>query len=74
MTLRAVLVGILALTVVAGPSVARVQAAGEIFIPLLVYRTGPYAPNGIPIANGASDYFTLVNERDGGINTVKIAF
>jgi len=73
-TLRAVLVGILALTVVAGPSVARVQAAGEIFIPLLVYRTGPYAPNGIPIANGASDYFTLVNERDGGINTVKIAF
>ena len=74
MTLRAVLVGILALTVAVGPSVARVQAAGEIFIPLLVYRTGPYAPNGIPIANGASDYLTLVNERDGGINTVKIAF
>jgi len=74
MTLRAVRVGILALTVVVGPSVARVQAAGEIFIPLLVYRTGPYAPNGIPIANGASDYLTLVNERDGGINTVKIAF
>jgi branched-chain amino acid transport system substrate-binding protein len=74
MTLRAVLVGILALTVVVVPSVARVQAAGEIFIPLLVYRTGPYAPNGIPIANGASDYLTLVNERDGGINTVKIAF
>ena len=74
MTLRAVLVGILALTVAVGPSVARVQAAGEIFIPLLVYRTGPYAPNGIPIANGAIDYFTLVNERDGGVNGVKIAF
>ena len=43
-----------------------------IFMPLLVYRTGPYAPNGIPIANAASDYFTLVNERDGGINGVKI--
>jgi branched-chain amino acid transport system substrate-binding protein len=74
MTLRAVLVGILALAVAAGPSVTRAQAAGEIFIPLLVYRTGPYAPNGIPIANGASDYFTLVNERDGGVNGVKIAF
>ncbi len=27
-------------------------AQDEQFIPLLVYRTGPYAPNGIPIANG----------------------
>ncbi len=39
----------------------------------LVYRTGPYAPSGIPIANGFIDYFTLVNERDGGINGVKLA-
>jgi branched-chain amino acid transport system substrate-binding protein len=48
--------------------------AKEIFIPLLVYRTGPYAPSGIPIANGFVDYFSMVNERDGGINGVKIAW
>jgi len=45
-----------------------------IFVPLLVYRTGPYAPNGIPIANGALDYFDLINARDGGINGVKVAY
>jgi branched-chain amino acid transport system substrate-binding protein len=44
----------------------------EQFFPLLVYRTGPYAPNGIPFADGVSDYLTLLNERDGGINKVKI--
>jgi len=48
--------------------------AKEQFIPLLVYRTGPYAPNGTPWANGKQDYLKLVNERDGGINGVKITF
>ena len=47
-------------------------AAEQIFVPGLVYRTGPYAPNGIPFANGMKDYLTLINERDGGINGVKI--
>jgi len=74
MTLRVLLVGTLALILAGGLPLTKAQAAGEIFIPLLVYRTGPYAPNGIPIANGAADYFTLVNERDGGINGVKITF
>ena len=49
-------------------------AAGEQFIPVLVYRTGPYAPSGIPVANGFRDYYTLINKRDGGINGVKISF
>ena len=31
-------------------------------------------PSGIPIANGFVDYFTLLNERDGGINGVKVAW
>jgi branched-chain amino acid transport system substrate-binding protein len=48
--------------------------AAEQFIPMLVYRSGPYAPNGIPVANGFADYFNLVNARDGGINGVKITF
>ena len=49
-------------------------AQNEQFFPLLVYRTGPYAPSGIPAANGAVDYFKLINERDGGINGVKITW
>ena len=35
-------------------------------------RPGYYAPNGIPFANGMKDYLTLINERDGGVNGVKI--
>ena len=55
------------------PAVPKVMAA-EQFIPMLVYRTGPYAPNGTPVANGFRDYYTLLNKRDGGINGVKAVF
>ena len=48
------------------------MAQNEQFFPALVYRSGAYAPNGIPFANGYADYLSLVNERDGGINGVKI--
>ncbi len=48
--------------------------AKEQFFPLLVYRTGPYGPNGTPWANGKQDYIKLINARDGGINGVKITF
>ena len=48
--------------------------SNEIFVPVLVYRTGAYAPNGIPWADGYVDYLKLVNERDGGVNGIKIAF
>jgi branched-chain amino acid transport system substrate-binding protein len=75
MRLRPLLIGALAVLTLAGPLAASASAqAKEMFIPLLVYRTGPYAPSGIPIANGFVDYFTLVNERDGGINGIKIAW
>lgn len=47
--------------------------AKEQFFPVLVYRTGAYAPNGVPWANGYVDYLKLVNER-GGINGVKVTF
>src|SRR5262245_2255222 len=65
-------VGITLVTLLA--SAAPALAQNEQFIPNLVYRTGAYAPNGIPIANGIADYYKLVNERDGGINGVKIVF
>ncbi|MCM5682082.1 ABC transporter substrate-binding protein [Schlegelella sp. S2-27] len=47
--------------------------AKEQFFPVLVYRTGAYAPNGVPFANGYVDYLKLVNAQ-GGINGVKITF
>jgi branched-chain amino acid transport system substrate-binding protein len=46
--------------------------ASELIIPALEFRTGPYAASGIPMWSGFSDYLTLLNERDGGINGVKI--
>ena len=48
--------------------------ADEQFLPLLVYRTGPYAPSGIPLANGFVDYYKLINKRDGGVNGVKLTW
>lgn len=68
---RATAVAFLAVAVLAWSVPAPAQDRG-IFIPVLVYRTGPYAPNGIPSANGLSDYFHLINERDGGINGVRL--
>jgi branched-chain amino acid transport system substrate-binding protein len=50
-----------------------VAQAKEQFVPVLSYRTGPYAPNGTPWANGFVDYLKLVNSK-GGINGVKIAY
>ncbi len=47
--------------------------ANEQFFPVLVYRTGAYAPNGVPFANGYVDYLKLVNAK-GGINGVKVSF
>jgi branched-chain amino acid transport system substrate-binding protein len=70
---------VLAATVaVAGLSSALVSTVAtaqtkEQFFPVLVYRTGAYAPNGVPFANGYVDYLKLVNAR-GGINGVKVSF
>jgi branched-chain amino acid transport system substrate-binding protein len=45
----------------------------ELVFPQLSYRTGPFAAGGIPFADGYADYFTLLNERDGGIGGVLTA-
>ena len=50
---------------------AAYAAEKEQFFPVLAYRTGAYAPNGAPWANGFIDYMKLTNAR-GGINGVKI--
>jgi len=51
---------------------ASAYAQNEQFFPMLVYRTGAYAPNGVPFANGMHDYYKLLNARDGGIGGVKL--
>jgi branched-chain amino acid transport system substrate-binding protein len=61
----AVLVGA---PILAGQAVAQ----DSVYVPLLTYRTGPYAGSGTPIANGMHDYLQMLNERDGGIGGAKI--
>ena len=54
--------------------VTAVVAAGEQFIPILSSRQGGQRFVQIPQANGYIDYLTLLNERDGGINGVKLVW
>ena len=46
-------------------------AHADLVIPDLSYRTGPYAPGGIPFSDGYQDYFKLLNARDGGVGGEK---
>jgi branched-chain amino acid transport system substrate-binding protein len=55
------------MTAVAVAMMAASPALAELTIVDTSYRTGPYAANGIPFSDGYQDYFTLLNERDGGI-------
>jgi len=48
------------------------QAEDSLYMPSLTYRTGPFAGGGTPFADGYRDYFNMLNERDGGINGVKV--
>ena len=57
-----------------GFSAGMAVAQNEQFIPRLVYRTGPYAPNGIPFADGYADYLDMIDARDGGVSGVKITY
>jgi branched-chain amino acid transport system substrate-binding protein len=76
MKMRDLILAVAAVAAAASSLIATpVQAqAKEQFFPLLSYRTGPYAPNGIPWANGKQDYLKLINARDGGINGVKLTY
>ena len=46
----------------------------EQFMPVTVYRTGPMAGFGTPPMIAYMDYMTMLNERDGGINGVKLVW
>ena len=57
-------------TLALGALMAAGPAMADLVFPSLSYRTGPYAAGGIPFADGYADYFTLLNQRDGGIGGV----
>jgi branched-chain amino acid transport system substrate-binding protein len=74
MTLRKLCLAAAALAVTATTVAVAPASADEQFIPLLVYRTGPYAPNGTPLADGQANYLELINKRDGGVGGVTITY
>ena len=53
---------------------APAQAPGTQFIGILGYRVGPYGANGAAFFSGFIDYLSLVNERDAGINGIKLSW
>ena len=53
---------------------SKAQAEDSVYVPIFSYRTGPFSVGGIPIANGMHDYFTMLNERDGGIGGAKVIY
>ncbi len=55
-------------------TVQSASAAGEQYFPLQSYRIGPYAAGGIGFFGGFIDYLQLINQRDGGVNGVKLTW
>jgi branched-chain amino acid transport system substrate-binding protein len=53
---------------------APAAAQNEQFVPANFYWVGPYAPGGSGFGGGMIDYFAMLNERDGGINGVKLTW
>lgn len=73
MTFKPVVLGAaLSALLVSGFSAEVARASDSFYLPLLTYRTGPFANSGIPIANGMHDYLVMLNERDGGIGGVPV--
>ena len=64
---------LLAAAAIAASAGFATPAAADLVVPNLSYRTGPFAAGGIPYADGFMDYFTLLNERDGGIGGEKVS-
>jgi branched-chain amino acid transport system substrate-binding protein len=73
MQTRHMILSAVAAMAIGAPAFLDAAQAQDIYVPLLTYRTGPFGGSGTPIANGMSDYFKMLNARDGGIGGVKIA-
>lgn len=53
---------------------ASARAEDIVGLPNLSYRAGPFATTGVPLMNGQRDYMMMINERDGGINGVRLGY
>lgn len=61
-------------TALLSPMVASAQQyKGEIFFPMMVTRTGPFATAATGVSSAQQDYFTLINMK-GGIDGYKIVW
>jgi len=57
---------VIAALALAGPlAPAGPGSAEEVTLPLMIYRTGPFAPGGSGIGGGMEDYLALVNAKGG---------
>ncbi len=56
------------------PTAAFAVPKGTQFIPIHGYRIGPYAASGTPYSAGIADFMNMINERDGGINGIKLSW
>jgi len=69
------LIGLVAgLAAAASTLPASAQQAGTQFIGITGYRVGPYGANGAAFFGGFTDYLVMINERDGGVNGVKLSW
>lgn len=71
MGLRTIVALFAAATAFAGPVGAQNDEEMQ-FFPVNAYWTGPYAAGGSAFGGGLIDYMKMLNERDGGINGVKL--
>jgi branched-chain amino acid transport system substrate-binding protein len=72
-TLKGLLLALLVSAAASVPLSALAQQ-GTQFIGITGYRVGPYGANGAAFFSGFIDYLHLVNERDGGVNGVKLSW
>ena len=70
---KAGLTAVAAATVWGAAGLGAAQAA-EQYLGLPSYRVGPYAAGGTGVFGGWIDYMKLINEREGGVNGVKLVW
>ncbi len=74
MRLKKFLMMLIAISFIGGFFAVSSVSADEQYFPVPGYRVGPYAPGGTGLLAGIIDYFKMLNERDGGINGVKLVW
>jgi len=67
-------VALTAFAVMPAMSAEDADPSKEQFVPVLTYKTGPFAAGGSGFAGGFEDYMALLNNRDGGINGIKLVW